>query len=148
MSDFKFRNLFSSPDQFTILAGTNKVYEGGQTYDVEKLVLHEDSQNNDIALIKVVNSIVFSDLVKPINHAQVSPPEGALLTVTGWGLTGWMSGEDADDLYILNVTKINKDDCYSKSPSYNKPGPNQLCTFNKVNEGLCYVSIGIIQPKL
>lgn len=130
------------------MAGTNKVNEGGQKYDVEKFVIHGAQKINDIALIKVANSIVFNDLVKPITHAKVSPPDGALLTVTGWGATKWPSSQYPVDLYILKVTKINKDDCYNKSPSHNKPKQTQLCTFNKVNEGTCYVSIGIMQLKL
>lgn len=79
-------------EYFKILVGTNDLSNGGQLYDVEKYIAHEDHDNPqfafDIAVIKVKGSIQFNDKVQPIKLLSEEVSDGVLLQLTGWGSVG------------------------------------------------------------
>ena len=71
------------------MVGTNFRNEIGDTYYVEKLIIHEsylDYHNDDIALIRTDKPIVFSDLVKTIALPESNFIDSSLPAIfTGWG---------------------------------------------------------------
>lgn len=72
-----------------ILVGTNDLKNGGTYYKVEKFIAHNEYNRpqfaNDIAVIKLQNTIQFNEKVKPIELMRDEVPDGAELELTGWG---------------------------------------------------------------
>lgn len=78
-----------SASNLEVLVGTIDLKSGGTYYKVEKLIAHEDYNTpafaNDIALVRVQDAIQFSEKVQPIELLRDEVPDGAELTLTGWG---------------------------------------------------------------
>lgn len=78
-----------SPRSLQVLVGTNDLQSGGTYYQVEKFITHERHNRprfaNDIAVIRVQETIEFNDRVQPIAPSKEEVEEGAILTLTGWG---------------------------------------------------------------
>lgn len=41
---------------------------------------------NDIGLIRIIGEFEFTDLVQPIEYSERELQDGAVLTLTGWGI--------------------------------------------------------------
>lgn len=78
-----------SPANIEILVGTNDLAKGGQYFQVKSFVMHEDYNRpqfaNDIAIVKLSESIEYNDKVQPISYDDEEVPDGAELQLTGWG---------------------------------------------------------------
>lgn len=76
----------------TVVTGTNRLDEGGDTYDALKLISHplyvSFTITNDIGLIKLKEPIKFNDKIKPIKLPTVNTTEDKELVLSGWGTTG------------------------------------------------------------
>lgn len=72
-----------------ILVGTNDLTKGGQYYKVEKLIPHEHYNNPefayDIAVVQLKDKIKYGPKVKAIELGTGEVPDGAKVTLTGWG---------------------------------------------------------------
>ncbi len=113
-------NQVADPETITVGVGTSNEYAGlygpgGDEYDVEEVISHSGfnwNMNNDIALLKLTEPIVFSDDVQPISiicSDQVSAGAqdvGAMTTVTGWGNTS-QGGSGSDVLQYIEVPIIS-----------------------------------------
>lgn len=68
-----------------ILAGTNKLSNGGITRDVAEQIPHENYGNfmNDIALLKLQEPLTFDDSIKPIELGKEELPTGAQVVISG-----------------------------------------------------------------
>lgn len=74
-----------------VRVGNDRALQGGQTYAIQKITAHEKydeshkMDEHDIAVLRLLTKIVFSENVKPIPLATKVPEEGALGYVTGFG---------------------------------------------------------------
>lgn len=73
------------------MVGTNDLESGGTYYNVKKYIQHEkyteppSKFSNDIAVIKVRESIIFNDKVQPIEYSPEEVPDNTVTRLTGWG---------------------------------------------------------------
>lgn len=78
-----------STSNLEILVGTIDLKNGGTYYKADKLIAHEGYNRpqyaNDIALVRVKDTIQFSDKVQPIELLKEEVADGAELKLTGWG---------------------------------------------------------------
>lgn len=162
---FKLIHSFEASKPIRVRVGSNNVFFG-EVYDSEKLVLNEDRgdlygpMRNDIALVKLKKSIKFNDDVQPIELATEELPEGAVLTVTGWGsltvrkletkfleniLNQFFKQREIittpAELQFLNVTAISTLKCKEELEEYYHD--SVLCTSTNAKEGICQVSYSI-----
>lgn len=74
-----------------VVVGTNSLTNGGNSYSVDKIIIHENFSyseiKNDVSVIKVAKDIIFNELVQPIQLPDANTLGGANLTLTGWGTT-------------------------------------------------------------
>lgn len=74
-----------------VITGTNLLDEGGDAYEVEKLIAHSeyDSEDivNDIALIQLKNNITYGPDVRPVQLPVNNTESGRRLLLSGWGTT-------------------------------------------------------------
>nr|CAD7439477.1 unnamed protein product [Timema bartmani] len=90
--------------------------EGGTIHRVISVISHEmyDSftYNNDISILKVKNSFVYSQKVAPISVCVSNRelPDGASLTITGWGHTQY-HGNYSDQLQATILRKGPTNEC-------------------------------------
>lgn len=74
-----------------ILVGTIFLDNGGVTYGVQEVIVHDKWNNitiaNDLALIRTNRTIIFNESVRKIELATERPPDGSKAIITGWGIT-------------------------------------------------------------
>ncbi|KAL0860404.1 hypothetical protein ABMA27_009798 [Loxostege sticticalis] len=110
----------SHPAQFKIRAGSSIIDEGGELYQVEKIVIHPYHHvvTYDLAVLKLSKPVALSDKVAaiPMMESGEEVPDGANLQVTGWGLN---ENEDWPVmLQRVEVSKVNWDLClYQLDPN-------------------------------
>ena len=72
-----------------MVVGTNSLTSGGKSYSVNKIIVHENYDGNeivnDVSVIKVSGRIEFNNRVQPIKLPGSNTPGGAKVTLTGWG---------------------------------------------------------------
>lgn len=80
-----------SPESLTVFAGSNKLSQGGITYDVKKIIPHGGYEtwfkHDDIALLKIEKEIEFTKNIKPVELLAEYIPGGKELFLSGWGWT-------------------------------------------------------------
>jgi len=132
----------------TVLIGTNYVNRGGKRYSVAKLIPHPEldltARKNDIGLIKLSETIVYSELVQPIYLPLVNIEKSnndINATVSGWGVyenvEPWRG---APYLRRLHTQLMNTEDC--KSYNKNRVLATNICTINPVGRGVCHLDLG------
>lgn len=76
-------------NDFVAVAGTNSRTKGGTEYKIDKIIIHpkstEKPQVNDIALLRTVEKITFTEKVKAIKLPTRATKEGATALLAGWG---------------------------------------------------------------
>lgn len=97
LSEFPFSRFsyyFGNASNFLVVVGDHNqaVVEGTEnTMSVEKLYIHPsyeaDTNNNDLAILKLNTDIPFGRTKKPICLYSKQIPDGTLCVVTGWGDT-------------------------------------------------------------
>lgn len=74
-----------------MVAGTNLLNHGGESYKIKDVIAHELYQpstvSNDIALIKLEDPIKMKELIQKIDLPSEDTPEGTELVLSGWGTT-------------------------------------------------------------
>ncbi|CAG9575509.1 unnamed protein product [Danaus chrysippus] len=130
-----------------VVVGTNSLSNGGISYFVDKIIIHDDFSyseiKNDISVIKVFRDIIFNELVQPIPLPDTNTPGGANLTLTGWGTTSY-PGSSPDKLQVIKLLSLSAEDCediYSKVDSPDVDS-TQICSFTKQGEGACHGDSG------
>ncbi|XP_026462556.1 chymotrypsin-2-like [Ctenocephalides felis] len=123
-------------NQVVAVVGTNKLSSGGTTYKAERVVVHERYGNadidNDLALIKLTQDVVFTDRVQPVTVSRTTVKGGETLRITGWGYTNHGGPVLPDSLQELHVTAQTPSTCQKYTPA-----ATQLCTFLKTGQGVC-----------
>lgn len=133
-------STFYSPFPFDVLAGATKLSQGGDTYDVSQVILHEDydiyNLKNDIALIKTDSLISFSSKVSPLPFGNSYIGEDVNVTATGWGLTEYPDYDRPDNLQYISLKTIDNEDCIFDGLSFPVLDSN-ICTLTTSGEGVC-----------
>ncbi|XP_069701694.1 chymotrypsin-2-like [Periplaneta americana] len=108
---------YDSPSYLSALVGSVNIQEGGQSYDVDTITVHEgyDEANNvlnDIAVVKLKSAISFNENVQPVKlPAQMEPtPGGTPATVLGFGRI-YENGPMEDHLQQVNITIYSDQEC-------------------------------------
>ncbi|CAH2268858.1 trypsin 5G1-like [Pararge aegeria] len=105
----------SDDEKMEVTVGTNNASSGGQTYQVAKMVTHPqfgDSQfNNDVAVVKLVEKIKFSDRVRPIKLAEAGLviEDSAEFRIIGFGRTE--TGLPSEQLLSVQVPHVPPVNC-------------------------------------
>ncbi|XP_016390791.1 lipase maturation factor 2-like [Sinocyclocheilus rhinocerous] len=85
-----------------------------QTVEVEKIISHKDynqkTNENDIALVKLQNPLLFNECVRPVAILNSDLPPQETCTVTGWGAIR-ENGPRASGLQEVNVTVFEPQAC-------------------------------------
>ncbi|XP_055297034.1 uncharacterized protein LOC129565821 [Sitodiplosis mosellana] len=137
------------PKSLKVVAGTNHVTIGGITFSVENYAKHED----DIALLRTSEEIVFSDSIQPIRivTADLNKFEERVFdgVVAGWGKT---KNEDkfnyTSELVSKSYLLLDTLNCELRlkevdSKSVPEIDDTKLCTEqNLPNSGICTGDIG------
>lgn len=73
-----------------MVVGTNDLATGGQSYQVERLIKHEDyvkeTHLNDIAVLRVTGKFEFNDRVGKIELSTEEAPHNAKVKFVGFGV--------------------------------------------------------------
>lgn len=129
-----------SLSQLRVLVGTNSLKEGGQKYRAEKFVVHsrynKPSFHNDIALVKLVSNLEYSDKVSAVHYSEKVVPENATLTLTGWGRTS-TNGPIPTKLQTIDLKYVPYEECKRLHGNAPEVDIGHVCTFTKAGEGAC-----------
>ncbi|XP_017775823.1 PREDICTED: transmembrane protease serine 11D-like [Nicrophorus vespilloides] len=132
-----------SPENMSVVVGTNSLSEGGDWYDIEQFIPHSlyspYSVKNDIALVRLKEPIEFSDKVKPINLPNEDTNEEDLI-LSGWGTTTY-PGNSPDKLQTINLRSISNVKCAIEHAK-NDVFATNICTLTKKGEGACHGDSG------
>ncbi|KAG6449795.1 trypsin 5G1 [Manduca sexta] len=108
------------PDRkYTVQVGTTYANDGGQVYDVEKIMKHEmynyTTHDYDICLIKLKTNLTFSAKVNKIDLADrsVRLKQNIQVEVTGWGATS-ADGDISNNLQQVTIPIISTFSCCLK----------------------------------
>lgn len=81
---------FANTSNLMIAAGAHHISNDGQLYQVELVINHEnyteDTLENDIAVLRTVQPIIFNERVRPIQLAGRPIGGDVFSTVSGWGV--------------------------------------------------------------
>ncbi|XP_032516150.2 chymotrypsin-2-like [Danaus plexippus] len=130
-----------------VFVGTNSLTNGGNSYSVDKIIIHENFSyseiKNDVSVIKVAKDIIFNELVQPIQLPDVNTLGGANLTLTGWGTTSY-PGSSPDKLQVIKLLSLSDEDCRDIYSHVDGPDVDstQICSFTKQGEGACHGDSG------
>lgn len=135
-----------NPSDYKVVVGSTKLNSGGDTYDVERFVVHENFtvsditvSENDIALIKVKGDIKFTDKVQPIPLGSKFVGESERGVVTGWGWTS-SPGNNPDTLQFIEVTTVTNQECNDEHGV--SVADTNMCTFINFGEHMCHEDDG------
>lgn len=102
-----------------------------QHFNISKIIVHENfyNQDNDIALLRLDRSIIFTEKLRPICLPFNSPQLAAntSLTVSGWGKS---PSNNIPKKRAKSVVLWDQKKCEHSQE-------NTLCTGNRVGEGPC-----------
>lgn len=135
--------------------------KGGKSFKCDKFFRHElheqPEYHNDIGLIKLKDSIEFSNLIKPIPLRKARAPDQAFpVVLTGWGdivvgirnLKSFLGskyfvfkagGGGPAELQTIDLYHIELDECRELTePEYRQDvGEGHMCTYNGFGQGAC-----------
>lgn len=126
----------------TIHVGSKHLSIGGLFFPINKIISHEnyigqtDGFSNDIALIKIRGTIVFSRNVQPIHLKEDRTPGGENLKITGWGFTKANVFTVSEKLKELKLKSLSDEQCEQK---IGFKTPTHICTFRAKDRGVCMV---------
>ncbi|XP_043470354.1 serine protease 38-like [Leptopilina heterotoma] len=119
-------------------------------YEISKVIEHpkfnvDNQMHNDLALIKIRGTIIFSDNIHPIKLPPVDLNLHSIPVIaSGWGSLS-LPGEEPTDLQYLESKIFDHKTCVermSKLDSFPPIIETQLCTFTKYGQGLCHGDSG------
>ncbi|KAF4518667.1 hypothetical protein B566_EDAN002701 [Ephemera danica] len=101
------------PEYFKVNAGTVDRLDGGQSFDVEEVICHENydimTMENDVGLIKVKTPFKWSASIRPASLSKENQniPAGTSIKTLGWGIpfTGGSTQrvlQEAEFLFMTN----------------------------------------------
>lgn len=139
----QYNIIFSKKEsEWLIQAGSNVINVGGTYHRIAKFIIHENytpisDHKNDIALIKLVDAIIFSKVTQPIALGTELIGE-VYATVSGWG---WTDIGEYPHLKYLYMRTLTNQQCL-KVWSDLQLDPGQICTFTAIAHDVCYGDSG------
>lgn len=131
----------SSQNGYTLIAGEHKVSEhedSEQERSVSEIIVHENfnsnTNENDVAVMRVNTPFTFNDYVQPATLASPSFEPTGDLTAAGWG-TVIEGGDYPDVLLKVSVPFVAEGDCRQAYGS-DKIFPGMLCA-GTINADTC-----------
>lgn len=136
------------PERLYVATGSNRWEHPGRRYFPDLIKMHphynQPDYHNDIALIRVNESIVFDEFTQPIGLGEVPLKEGDELVLTGWGSTE-LYGDAPEILQMLTVKYVPNDVCYKNlgpSLSVDLDMAGNICTFIGLGQAACHGDSG------
>ncbi|XP_058822549.1 chymotrypsin-1-like isoform X2 [Topomyia yanbarensis] len=127
--------------RMSIVYGTNDLRNNsskGTRTLVESYKIHPsyvELNRNDIGIIRVVDQIVFNEIVQPIVYSAEKVAGGVRCLLTGWGYTMPKPiGRTPMDLRVVELTTITNKECKNRGSAVN---PTEICTFTRIGQGAC-----------
>lgn len=120
----------------SVLVGTNQLDNGGTSYPCDSIIIHDafnaETNENDIALVKIKGSISFTDEVQLILLAKVYITSLTNLPVvlSGWGAIT-ANGPISNELRYVERRTISHENCSAQYDNELIILPNQMCTFSE-----------------
>ncbi|XP_068082573.1 trypsin-7-like [Anabrus simplex] len=117
-------------DKVSLRAGSSIIEEGGEVYEVAKIIINEQydwyTNDNDICVLRVATKFRFGDGIAAIPLATLSPAAGMLVTITGWGATS-EGGVSTPQLKQVQVPVVDHDQCNEAYKQYGGVADSMLC---------------------
>uniref|UniRef100_A0A1I8NRR4 Peptidase S1 domain-containing protein n=2 Tax=Stomoxys calcitrans TaxID=35570 RepID=A0A1I8NRR4_STOCA len=105
-----------------VRAGSSYWSSGGVLIPVAAFLNHEgynpQTMINDIAVIRLDNSLTMSSTIKTIALATTAPANGASATVSGWGTTQYGSASLPTQLKYIELNIVSRTQCASSNYGY------------------------------
>ncbi|KAK4873170.1 hypothetical protein RN001_015199 [Aquatica leii] len=124
-----------------IVAGSNKLDQGGVWYSVSRYIIHPnwnpDEAANDLAVIKVTTPIQFSTFVQPVVLNYNFVPGGPECTLSGWGLTKYPGTTPPNDLLYFRGNVVDLNQCKGLLPSAYPITDKNICAMARTGIGAC-----------
>lgn len=125
-----------------VVVGTHLRLSGGITHTTISINNHEEynanTLANDISIVQTENSIIFTDIVRPINLGSAHVGGDVTVVASGWGRTATI-GLAPNNLQFLNVQTLTNEECRNRHSAGNAVSvfDNTICTFTQQGQGMC-----------
>ncbi|XP_030370394.1 chymotrypsin-2-like [Scaptodrosophila lebanonensis] len=131
---------------FRVLTGTqNLQHNASRLYYPDKIVMHCNYKprmyRNDIALLRLNESIVFDNATQPVEFDHEPLAAGEKLLLTGWG-TMSLGGDVPVQLQSLEVKYVPFEECRAAHDNSSRVDIGHVCTFNDKGKGACHGDSG------
>lgn len=137
-----------TPERLYIATGSNLWEVPKRRYFADFIQMHphynDPDYYNDIALIRVNETIEFDESTQPVGLGEHPLQEGDELVLTGWGSTE-LYGETPDNLQMLTVKFVPNDICYRNlgpTLSEDLDMAGNICTFIGEGYAACHGDSG------
>lgn len=119
----------------SIRAGSLDRFSGGVLINVEEVIVHENYSSfwNDVALLKLERSLIFSNQIAAIPLATEDTPAGSPVIVSGWGRLV-TDGDVPRTMQWNTLSAISKRSCLLSIGVYKD---NMLCLAHEAGNGAC-----------
>lgn len=128
-----------------IVVGTSSLSEGGQEYDLSRIILHPNFNSgfdHNLALLEILYELDLYPNVRPIPIATTTPERNSGL-VTGWGHTQ-QDGQFSDNLQWIYVETLTNTQCRARFGVVEREYVTdaKICTANVEGVGMCVGDAG------
>ncbi|XP_052835865.1 chymotrypsin-2 [Drosophila gunungcola] len=128
-----------------VVTGTNKYDQPGGRYLLEAIHIHcnydTPEMHNDIALLQLIEPIVWNERTQPIPLPLVPMQPGDEVILTGWGSTV-LWGASPIDLQVLYLQFVPHRECKILLSGDEDCDVGHICTFSRQGEGACHGDSG------
>ncbi|XP_055551796.1 chymotrypsin-2-like [Wyeomyia smithii] len=131
-----------------VFVGSNRLTEGGITSPVSRIVMHPNFNvnvyANDVAVVQVVNTLLFSESIQPIAMRQAYVEAERNATIAGFGRQSISDSSTADQLRFLTVEIITQSQCQDtfSDPYTERLADNTMCSLSPAGQGSCLGDAG------
>lgn len=130
----------------TIRAGSNHTREGGEVYEVQKIVIHpnfdEETLDSDLALIKFTESITVDHAISTVlPQANASIKMSLGVDLTGWGYTTNTTDRFSEMIQFAQIPPAPLSQCRESYPGKTIT-ENMWCGYDKITITSCIGDFG------
>ncbi|XP_034113907.1 chymotrypsin-2 [Drosophila albomicans] len=134
-----------NPTYLRVITGTIEWQKPNATYFVDEHWVHCNYNypnfHNDIALIRLNDSIVWNQVTQPIALPSGQPVNGTKLLLTGWGST-YLWSDTPDVLQQASLTYVDYNSCQEIMGGDPSNGYGHVCTLTDEGQGACHGDSG------
>lgn len=134
-----------NPTYLRVVTGTVEWANPGAKYFVEEYWVHCNYNypmyHNDIALIRLNDSIVWNEYTKPALLPDAPLANGSQLLLTGWGSTS-LGSDTPDVLKKASLTYVDYPSCQEIMGGDTNNGYGHICTLTDQGQGACHGDSG------